>query len=313
MARGERVEISMRICIFLIIDGLKLEAQACLLLPSLRRHLGDSVSVIAYRRKDASAPLQPVTEQVLQACKVTLREIPGTGPDQPSPWREPYPIGNKILAASDPRDCDISVFIDTDMIFSGPIDFAKLLGAAEIAAVVSDYSTLSNDEAGWQAFYGHFGLPLPTERVTLLKGRALTSLPYFNAGMIVFREKLGAKNLCFGAEWLADTRRFDHEITYPYTRGNLDQLSLPITAARLGYPVKPVSNKYNHNLQGHGDPPEANPCLLHYHTFGVLWSHEARGRAALDDLQNVLPSQSLDDFYDSFMAILKRKRLKKLL
>jgi hypothetical protein len=303
----------MRICIFLIIDGLKLEAQACLLLPSLRRHLGDSVSVIAYRRKDATAPLQPVTQEVLHSCKVELRDIPGTGPTDPDLWRAPYPTGNKILAASDTRACDISVFLDTDMVFAAPVDFAKVLGTAKIAAVVSDYSTLSNDEEGWLAFYGHFGLPLPKERVTLLKGRELTSLPYFNAGMIVFREKFGPKKLSFGGEWLADTLRFDHEISHPYERGNLDQLTLPITATRLGYPVKPVSNQFNHNLQGHGDAPEAQPSLLHYHNFGVLWSHEARGRAALDGLQEILPDQSLDRFYESFLPILKRKRLKKLL
>lgn len=303
----------MRVCIFLIIDGLKLEAQACLLLPSLRRHLGDTVSVIAYRRQDVTTPLQPVTEQVLRACNVKLREIPGTGPDDPNPWREPYPIGNKILAASDRRDCDISVFIDTDMVFTGPFDFAKVLGSAKIAAVVSDYSTMSNDEEGWTAFYAHFGLPLPEQRVTLLKGRELTSLPYFNAGMIMFRETIGPQKRRFGAEWLADTLRFDHEVSYPYTRANLDQLTLPITATRLGYPVKPVPNTFNHNLQGHGDPVETNPSLLHYHTFGVLWSHEARGRAALEDLQNILEDQSLESFYDSFMAVLKRKRLKKLM
>lgn len=303
----------MRVCLFLVIDGLKLEAQACLLLPSLRRCLGDDVSVIAYRRQDADAPLQPSTEQVLAACNVEVRGIPGTGPQDQSPWVEPYPVGNKIMAASDPRDCDISVFIDTDMVFVAPIDFAALLDGAEIAAVVSDYSTHSNTEEGWQAFYGLYGLSLPDERVNLLGGRRLLSLPYFNAGMIIFREKFGPDGLSFGAEWLKDTLRFDHEMTLPILRVNMDQLTLPITSRRLGQRVKQLSNEFNYNIQAYGGDTDDAKALLHYHKFGVLWAQPHFAHPVLDDLRAVLKDPTLSDFFASFMTILRRKRLKHLL
>lgn len=308
-----QVGVWMRICLFFIIDGLKLEAQACLLLPTLRKFMGDAVSVIAYRRQDAETPLQPVTLQVLAACKVELRDIPGTGVADQSPWTEPYPIGNKILAASDPRDCDISVFIDTDMIFAAPINFAELLGQAQIAAVVSDYSTPSNTEEGWQAFYGLFDLPVPEERVVLLRGRKLTTLPYFNAGMILFRQEFGPDKRSFGAEWLRDAIRFDHEITYPYERNFMDQLTLPITTYRLGHRVKVLPNTFNFNIQGHGNPPGVAKSLLHYHKFGVLWSHEELGRLALDSLRDCVQDPSLDGFLGSFWDVLMRRRLKALL
>lgn len=302
----------MRVCLFLVIDGLKLEAQACLLLPSLRRHLGNDVSVIAYRRQDADA-LQPTTEQVLAACNVELRDIPGTGPNDPDPWVEPYPVGNKILAASDPRDCDISVFIDTDMVFVAPIDFAALMEGAEIAAVISDYSTHSNTEDGWRAFYGLYGLDLPEERVNLLGGRRLQSLPYFNAGMIAFREKFGPDKLSFGAEWLKDTLRFDHEMTLPILRVNIDQLTLPITARRLGQSIKQLSNEFNYNIQAYGGLEDEPKALLHYHKFGVLWANAHFGKPVLDDLRDVLQDPTLAAFFESFMPILRRKRLKHLL
>ena len=303
----------MRVCVFFIIDGPKIEAQACILLPSIRRMLGETVSVIAYYRQDARAEIMAPTRQVLDSCNVEMRAIPGTAPGDVSPWKEPYPIGNKIMAASDPRDCDISVFIDTDTVFIKPIDFVDLLGDAEIAAVISDYSTLSNDETGWKAFYAHFGLELPPERIRLPRGKRVRCPPYFNAGMIVFRESFGAEKRSFGTEWLADSIRFDHEVTHPFKRENIDQLTLSITTTRLGQKIKMLPNEFNFNLPAYGNSPAAPKALIHYHRFGVLWSHPEFGRLALADLQTTLGDDQLVQFLESYGPILAETRLKRLL
>jgi hypothetical protein len=302
----------MRTCLFFIVDGRKLEAQTCLLAPSLRRHLGYEIPVIAYRRKDA-APMQPITEEILAACKIELRQIPGTGAADPSPWTAPYPIGNKIMAASDPRDCDISVFIDTDMVFAAPVDFAALLGEAQIAAVISDYTTLSNTIESWTALYRHFNLPLPEDRVRLPRGRRVTGLPYFNAGLIVFREAFGAAETFFGAEWLRDAIRFDHEITIPYARENIDQITLSLTAARLGEKISLLPNRYNFNLPAYGNAPDKPKALIHYHRFGILWSFPELGRPVLDDLRACMGEAGLTAVLDCFGDSLAMTRLRKLL
>ncbi len=302
----------MRVCVFFIVDGRKLEAQACLLLPTLRRHLGADVSVIAYRRMD-SVPLLPITEHVLAACNVDQRMIPGTGPDDPSPWTQPYPIGNKILAASTPRDCDISVFVDTDMVFSAPVDFAALLADAQIGAVISDYTTESNTIEGWTALYGHFNLPLPAERVRLPRGRRVTGLPYFNGGLIVFQELFGAEKRAFGAEWMQDAIRFDHEIKIPYNRANIDQLTLSLTATRLGEKIRLLPNAFNFNLPAYGELPDAPKALIHYHRFGILWSFPALGRPVLDAVRDLMGEAGLTAVLDSFGDKLAITRLRKLL
>ncbi len=302
----------MRICVFFVVDGPKLEAQACFLAPTLRKHLGPEVSVIAYRRQDAS-PIQPVTARILSACNVELRDIPNTGHDDRSPWTAPYPIGNKIMAASDPRDCDISVFIDTDTVFAAPIDFASLLGEAQIAAVISDYSTESNTVEGWTAFYGHFDLPLPADRIRLPRGRRIVCLPYFNAGLLIFRDSFGSEDRCFGAEWLQDTIRFDNEITVPFNRANLDQLTLPITVHRLGHKVTQLPKAVNFNLPAYGNMPGAEKLLIHYHRFGVLWSNPDLALPVLDALRERHGAQALAAVVDSFGASLALMRFKRLL
>jgi hypothetical protein len=298
----------MRSCVFFIVDGRKIEAQACLLAPSLRHHLGEDIHVIGYRRQDA-APLQPITARILAECNVELRDIPGTGPEHSSPWTQPYPIGNKILAASDPRDCDLSVFIDTDMVFSAAVDFAAMLGTAQIGAVISDYSTPSNTVEGWSAFYSHFGLPLPEDRVRLPRGRRTLSLPYFNAGLIIFRENFGGNGRSFGMEWLHDATRFDHEVTYPYTRENIDQLTLPITATRLGQKVASLPVSVNFNLPAYGSAPDIQKALIHYHRFGVLWSHPELGRPVLDILRKRHGAEALTMLIESFPDLLAVMRL----
>ncbi len=156
--------------VFFVVDGNRLEAQACLLAPSLRRHLSASQRAVAYVRQDYLPHLLPFTRDVLHASGVEIREIPNTDKGH-APWAAPYPQGNKILAASTPRDCDVSVFLDTDMIMAEPVSFSRMLGAAQIGAVVSDYQASAGQVEDWEHFYDLFGMELPAERVQLHGGR----------------------------------------------------------------------------------------------------------------------------------------------
>jgi hypothetical protein len=304
MANGRKTEI------FFIIDGTRLEAQACLLAPSLKTHLADHQTAVAYVREDYRGALNPLTLDVLTASGVDLRVIPGTA-DGHGPWAAPYPHGNKILAAACPRDCEISVFLDTDTILSAPVDFEAELGDALIAACVSDYGASAGSDEDWAAFYRTFGLEPTTDRVRYNGGRRLVSFPYFNAGVVVFRERTDdGQHTQVGRDWLAAALHFEREVTREYARSNIDQFTLPILGYLRGAPVKALPQHMNFNIQAFGDRDSACQSIVHYHRLGVLWAHRRHGRQALEHLVDQRGPDALDAFLDAFGAMAKRKRMK---
>lgn len=287
-----------------------MQAQACFLAPSLKRHLDPSVHKIAYFREDA-APITAETRRVLEACDVETRAIPGTLPGDENPWRAPYPEGNKLLAARDMRSDGVKVFLDTDVILVRPVDFDRVLGDAAAAATISDYSTLNADEEGWRAFYGLFGLDLPQERLRLLKGRRFETAPYFNAGVVLWRDRPGDAR--FGAAWADNAIRFDHEATTAFNRVNIDQLTLPITGYQLNRPVAPLDIRYNFNLAGRNDDPAQENVVLHYHKFGVLWRYAPAGKAVLEMLRDAVGDEAASAALSAHRDVLQWQKLKRIL
>lgn len=298
--------------VFFIVDGERLEAQACLLAPTLKRHLQVGQRPVAYLREDYADKLDPLTHEVLGAAGIEMRTIAGTA-DSCAPWTEPYPQGNKILAAAQPRDCEISVFLDTDMILAAPVDFAGELGAAHIGACVSDYSAPGNDDAGWNAFYGCFDLPVPDDRVQLQAGRRLVSYPYFNAGMVVFREAVDGKRTGIGRQWLATAQKFDREIKIRYNRANIDQFTLPILGYQRGTPVKVMDPRLNFNIQAHGVGEGRAQSIAHYHRIGILWMQPDHSRETLDCLSEWCGPDMINRLLARYPHFMKRSRLKRYL
>lgn len=296
--------------VFFIVDGNRLEAQACLLAPSLKRHLSRSQRSMAYVRQDYIDQMLPFTRDVLSASGVEIREIPGTDGNH-APWAAPYPQGNKILAASIPRDCDVSVFLDTDMVMAEPVSFSRLLGKAEIGAVVSDYQASANLDEDWAHFYGIYGLDVPSERVQMLAGRQLMSMPYYNGGMVVFRER-DAKDqpTGIGTDWLDVAVQFERDVIRDYGRSNIDQFTLPILGYRRGSPVKALDQRLNFNIEAHGLGAGQRQTIAHYHRLGVLWKHAPHARAALAGLVDVTDETGPDQFLEHFGEHAKRKRMK---
>ena len=304
MADSSRTEI------FFIVDGARLEAQACLLAPSLKAHLGQNQRAAAYVREDYRNRLDPMTVQVLAASDIEIRVIPGTASGH-APWASPYPHGNKILAAAAPRDCDVSVFIDTDTVLTGPIDFEAELGDADIAACVSDYAASAGSDEDWAAYYAAFDLPPTSDRVQYRAGRQLVSFPYFNAGVVLFRERhADGTPTGIGRDWLNAALRFEREVKRDYARANIDQFTLPIVGYLRGSPVKALSHHMNFNIQSFGNSATDRDGIVHYHRLGVLWAHRKHGRQALEGLMNVLGPDAAEMFLETFGTLAKRKRMK---
>lgn len=300
---------ALRTEVFFIVDGDRLQAQACLLAASLKQHLGPDQHAVAYVRQD-TGDLSPLTLHIFEGAGVEIREISNTEIGH-APWAAPYPHGNKILAAAQYRACDVSVFLDTDTIMAEPIDFAAHLGDALIGACISDYQSKAGEEADWAQYYKAFGMPLPQERVQLQAGRRLQSLPYFNAGMVIFRERYAdGTPTGVGRDWLGTALKFEADVTGDYNRSNIDQFSLPILGYLRGAPVKALEQRLNFNIEAFGKGDGLRQSLVHYHRIGVLWGNRYHGRRALAGFEDLAGDGAAKWFVEEFGPHLKRSRMK---
>ncbi len=119
----------------------------------------------------------------------------------------------------------------------------------------------------WERAYDHFGLPLPTARVRLLRGARPEHLPYFNAGLVAMPEAPGDDGKRFADHWLDTALAFDHRCAIANKRPWLDQITLPLTLARFGYTAHVLDESWNHSLSHRGTAIDATPDVhvLHYH------------------------------------------------
>ncbi|MEQ8368451.1 MAG: hypothetical protein RIB61_17260 [Roseicyclus sp.] len=282
--------------IFFVADGARLELQSWLLVASLAHaHEGrHGVHLHAYASAEWMDRIGPVTKSIYRAAGVDFRPLP------PAPnWAKPYPHGNKIVAATDRRGTGRGIFLDTDMVCLKPLDDLAALPDTDVAAAPEGKATWGPDDR-WQRAYDHYGLPLPSERVTLLRGKRQAHLPYFNAGFVAMPETPHADGKTFGDLWLETALDFDHSCKIANKRPWLDQITLPLAMARFGYRAQVLSESYNYSLshrEDYADTPDAH--ILHYHRFRFLnaapqWpgirdrffdllpkSHHSRARTAL--------------------------------
>lgn len=300
--------------VFFVVDGVRLESQACLLASTLKRCLLHDQKAVAYVRQDYRGKLRSFTREILDVSGVELRDIPNTANGH-APWASSYPNGNKILAAAAPRMSSISVFLDTDTLLVSPLDFEASLGNATIGACVSDYAASAGSEDDWAAFYAAFDMKPPNERMQYNAGRRLVSFPYYNAGMVVFRETTEqGEPTHIGQDWLNAALHFEQQVEREYSRTNIDQFTLPIIGYKRGTPVVSLPQHMNFNLQCFGDDVSRQQSIVHYHQMGVLWKHHRHARFALDCLCAVRGDDAAQEFLSAFGATLNnRKRLKEFL
>lgn len=294
-----------KLCLFFVVDGEKLEAQACLLAASIRRHMPANTPVLAYHRQDYK--LSGFVKSFLKRCKIKLVPLPNTAEGDPNPWSRPWPVGNKMLAKAQPRDCEISVYLDTDMVMMKPVDFEAELGDGEVLACVADYifGPMSEPEA-WRSTYAFFDMDLPEERIALLGGRKLELPPYFNGGFSIFREKpIGTAQEHFGEAWLADCIKLDHAEGLDDAREGLDQTVYPITIRRLGAKFTQGRQAINFNVQAHGVASGEDIAIAHYHTFGTILRHQPSiGHTAVMNIEQLFGKKVTRDFITTYHDVL---------
>ncbi|MEP2784013.1 MAG: hypothetical protein ABJO67_03015 [Pseudoruegeria sp.] len=287
---------------FFVLDGQRFEAQAILLATSLRMQMGDDFPIIAYVPEASFDKITRITRRMMTTLKIEIRAFS----TEAGTWAEPYPHGNKILASTQPRDWDVSVFLDSDTVCLNPMDFSDCAEEQCLGVVPEGVPTWGRHDEDWVLPYSLFDLPLPTERVNMERGRRISTLPYFNGGMVAFKEAADENGQRLPDLWLDTALTLDHSPDLPNKRPWLDQIALPIAMARLGGKMIIKPGGYNYSLyrrDANADHPTIN--LAHYHMPAVFrkW---AACRAVSDEAQERCPAKLRIHLRKRFGTYLKR-------
>lgn len=253
-----------KISIIFVVDGRRLEAQSVLLVASLFRHHQDDplVELVAYVTPQTIENLDPITRSVYEKCRVEIVPLSVSR----DVWKKPYPHGNKLLACAFRRNSQATIFVDTDMVCLAPLSDLDLSGDKSVLAVPEGVPTWGKNDDRWPRAYAFFGLPVPTDRVTLTRGKRIKFYPYFNAGFVAFSNREVAMGQTLGELWLATAVEFDWGCAIGQKRPWLDQITLPLTLKRFGLEYQVLPDKYNFSISVRKGIRQTDDCkMMHYH------------------------------------------------
>ena len=236
----------------------ELEIKAALLAASLKENLQGKYELIAAIPSPPERWNTPTVEtlQFLQNLGVKCVSIRNEIADD-------YPIGNKITALSILTTTEKTIFLDSDLLLLKAWNPRSRLAFSAFCAKPADLDTFKQDIKTWEAVYHLFNLPFPTQRMVSTVSRQIM-LPYFNAGFISIQNGLN-----FPETWLDSCQKIEAASQIDNKRPWLDQIGLPITAARLGIQFDCLDEGYNYPV--HLKPLGKNlPYFVHYHRAECL-------------------------------------------
>ncbi|MCH7744273.1 MAG: sulfotransferase [Proteobacteria bacterium] len=250
--------MNSRICISFICQAGELELKAALLAASLRlNHQSLKTELVAaIPDKDVWGDIASQTRCFLENLDIRIERVV-------SPFGEAYPIGNKIAALGVPTDASTTIFLDSDIVCLTPFDPVQL-ETPGLLAKPADFDTFRGNVDQCQLAYDAFGLALPTSRAMSSVGNEVM-MPYFNAGVVAVRD--GPR---FSECWLETSRVIDGMDSIENKRPWLDQISLPIAAARMEYESSILDESYNYPAHNIRLKQDRLPILCHYHWPAVL-------------------------------------------
>ena len=235
-----------------ICQGGALEAKSLLLAASIRYFTGDTHELTAAIPGPADLWPQPdfATLAALESLNVRAEMVANAvAPD--------FPYGNKMQCLSLPMRCSVQAYIDSDILMMR--DFGQdALPTHPVCAVPASFGIA--DESEWERFYAEFELDLPVRRLSALISQQSTP-PYFNGGLIVVRDMPA-----LAQSWADCCRRLRAMpgISAEIRDRFVDQVALPIAAARLGADILALTLQWNFPSWNRalGDGP--TPIFFHY-------------------------------------------------
>lgn len=284
----------MKYCFIFVCQQGGLELKSMLLAASLKRYLRCDYECVAAIPQPATQWGTVSADTLAFMHDLGVRTVPIT-----NPINEYYPIGNKVACFGIDTPADKLIFLDSDilcvrefapdtispnpsLIFGAtPESVSKMKGifAAPFNAMAGGVFT--RDIKQWQKIYDLFELPLPQWRI-LAVGINKWVLPYFNSGVVAIQNGLG-----FAKIWEDCCQRIDAEASITNKYPWLDQIALPVAAARLNLTVNVLDACFNYEV--HFWPlPKDLPFLCHYHVPAWIRS-EPRLNQLVNELANTYP------------------------
>jgi hypothetical protein len=271
--------MSPRLTVFFIVEPPDYQVMACYLAASLREQFGDSVALVGY----CPAPkLDLVHDQVKVVlgklgCEVRPFQVEGR-------FDPPYPHGNKILATMEPRDTEFSCFMDSDILCLRPNDVANITAAGKVSLTPAAWMGWG-DQDMWSVIYDTVGLPLPDDRIRLMKQKkGEGKVPYFSSGLFSFPEQYRTtEGKSFPQVWYEVAQAVDANPDIPQKRPYLDQMTLPLAIQKAGldWNILPDTQHFILGGRSRGEPlPEGlDIYTVHYRKWPVLKEAKLSGLA----------------------------------
>lgn len=250
-----------------IVEPPDYQFMACMLLASIRENFPGDAAAIGYCPEHRMQELHPGVLRAHEMLGAEVRPMRTEGM-----WDTPYPHGNKIIAAMQPRESDYSAFVDSDVLFLEPNTPGALVRAGHVSCSVAA-SMNWGEQSVWDRIYALFDMPVPEERIRLMRRTRKEVVPYFSAGLVVFPEDAGGEKR-FPDVWYDTARQLDRDTDLPNRRPYLDQMTLPIAIRRAGLEWNNLPEEQHFILgglmRGKPLPTDRKIYTVHYRTNKVL-------------------------------------------
>lgn len=264
-----RARMAPSLTLFFIVEPPNYQYMACYLAASIRKHMPEEVELIGYCPGHRLAEVDPAVVETLRRMKVEIRTFEAKGHFDPA-----YPHGNKILACLEPRDTDYSGFMDSDILMIRKNSIGALIKDGHVSASPAA-SMYWAPQKVWKTIYGSLDMPVPEERVMLMRDKRKPMIPYFSSGFVLFSEAYRTnEGQSFPQVWLDTAQRVDKIPDLEKKRPYLDQMSLPLAIRRAGleWNILPEEHHYilGGQLRGEPFPEEQEIFTVHYRKWEVL-------------------------------------------
>ncbi len=271
--------MSPRLTVFFIVEPPDYQVMACYLAASLREQFGQSVALVGYCPAHRLASVHPEVIRVLGLLGCQVRPFQAEGRFDPT-----YPHGNKILATMEPRDTEFSCFMDSDILCLRPNNVANIVAPGMVSLTPAAWMGWG-DQDMWGRIYDIVGLPLPQDRIRLMKQkRGAGKVPYFSSGLFSFPEQYRTTDgKSFPQVWYEVAQAVDADPDIPQKRPYLDQMTLPLAIQKtgLGWNILPDTQHFILGGRSRGKPLPADRDIftVHYRRWPVLKEAGLSGQA----------------------------------
>ncbi|MEO6299858.1 MAG: hypothetical protein ABIV25_08775 [Paracoccaceae bacterium] len=259
-----------RLTVYFIVEPPEYQVMACYLAASVREQFGDTVALVGYCPASKIDLVSADAKAALARMNCDLRTFQVERRFDP-----PYPHGNKLLATLEPRDTEFSCFMDSDILCLRPNTVENIVKEGHVSLTPAA-SMGWGKQAIWDLIYATAGMPLPDERIRLMKQKKGNGrVPYFSSGLFSFPEQYRTPDgKSFPQVWMDVAQALDANPDIPSKRPYLDQMSLPLAIQKSGLHWNLLPDAQHFILGGktRGDPlpTDREIFTVHYRQWSLI-------------------------------------------